>query len=196
MEKPVEPWRLVESHYAYRDRWLSLRSDTVRLPGGKTLAPYHVIEAADWVNVVAISEAGNIVLVEQYRHAVQHTMLEIPAGHVDPQELPEAAVRRELLEETGYGGGTWHELGALHPAASRFNNQVHSYLALDVRKVGEPRREASEDIRVREMPWAEFAAGLRSGALRLREANQMSTVFLLHLKASTGADAAISQFRL
>ena len=196
MDKPVEPWRLIESHYSYRDRWLSLRSDTVQLPGGNTLSPYHVIEAADWVNVVAISEAGNIVLVEQYRHAVERTMLEIPAGHVDPAESAETAVRRELLEETGYGAGTWHELGVLHPAASRFNNRVHSYLALNVRKVGEPRREASEDIRVREMPWTEFAAGLRSGALRLREANQMSTVFLLHLKASSGVDAAISPFKL
>ncbi len=196
MDKPVEPWRLIESHYSYRDRWLNLRSDTVRLPGGKTLSPYHVIEAADWVNVVAINEAGNIVLVEQYRHAVQRTMLEIPAGHVDSEESPKVAVQRELREETGYGGGTWHELGSLHPAASRFNNQVHSYLALNVRRVTEPRREASEDIRVREMPWADFAASLRSGVLRLREANQMSTVFLLHLKATSGVDAAISPFRL
>jgi 8-oxo-dGTP pyrophosphatase MutT (NUDIX family) len=196
MARPIEPWRLLESFYSFRDRWLKLRSDTVLLPGGQTLSPYHVIEAADWVNVVAISQAGNIVLVEQYRHAVKRTLLEIPAGHVDPQESPAAAAKRELLEETGYGGGTWHELGALHPAASRFDNQVHSFLALGVGKVGEPRREASEDIRVREIPWTEFAAGLRSGALRLREANQMSTVFLMHLKASAGDDPAISPFRL
>ena len=122
-DKPIEPWRLVESRYTHQDRWLKLRSDTVLLAGGKTLSPYHVIEVADWVNVIAISEAGNVILVEQYRHAVGHFMLEIPAGHVDPQEKPEAAVRRELLEETGYGGGTWHELGVLHPAASRFDNE-------------------------------------------------------------------------
>ena len=196
MSNPIAPWRLLDSTYAFRDRWLRVRSDTVRLPGGKTLSPYHVVEVADWVNVVAISDAGNVILVEQYRHAVTRTMLEIPAGHVDAEEDREAAARRELLEETGYGGGAWHELGALHPVASRFANQVHSYLALDVRKVGEPLQEESENLHIREMPWADFAAGLQSGKLRLFEANQMSSVFLLHLYATASSDPAISKLRL
>jgi len=172
-----------------------VRSDTVRLPGGKTLSPYHVVEVADWVNVVAISEAGNVILVEQYRHAVKRVMLEIPAGHVDPREDREAAARRELLEETGYGGGTWHALGALHPVASRFANQVHSYLALGVRKIGEPLQEESEKLHVREIPWPDFIAGLQTGKLRLLEANQMSSVFLLHLYAMASSDPTISKLR-
>jgi ADP-ribose pyrophosphatase len=196
MSNPIEPWQLLDSTYAFRDRWLRVRSDTVRLPGGKTLSPYHVVEVADWVNVVAISEAGNVVLVEQYRHAVKRVMLEIPAGHVDPKEGREAAARRELLEETGYGGGTWHALGALHPVASRFANQVHSYLALGVRKVGEPLQEETENLHIREIPWADFVTGLQTGKLRLLEANQMSSVFLLHLYAMASSDPAISKLRL
>jgi 8-oxo-dGTP pyrophosphatase MutT (NUDIX family) len=196
VSKPIEPWQLLDSTYSFRDRWLSVRSDTVRLPGGKTLAPYHVVEVADWVNVVAISDAGNVILVEQYRHAVKRVLLEIPAGHVDPKEDREAAAQRELLEETGYGGGAWHALGALHPVASRFANQVHSYLALGVRKLGEPQPEESENLHIREMPWIEFVTGLQSGKLRLFEANQMSSVFLLHLYATASADPVISQLRL
>jgi 8-oxo-dGTP pyrophosphatase MutT (NUDIX family) len=196
VSKPIEPWQLLDSSYSFRDRWLSVRSDTVRLPGGKTMSPYHVVEVADWVNVVAISEAGNVILVEQYRHAVKRTLLEIPAGHVDPEEDREAAARRELLEETGYGDGTWHALGALHPVASRFANQVHSYLALGVRKIGEPQQEESENLHIHEMPWTEFVAGLQSGKLRLFEANQMSSVFLLHLYAAASSDPVISQLRL
>jgi 8-oxo-dGTP pyrophosphatase MutT (NUDIX family) len=194
--RSIEPWQLLDSSYAFRDRWLSVRSDTVRLPGGKTLSPYHVVEVADWVNVVAISDAGNVILVEQYRHAVKRTMLEIPAGHVDPKEDREAAARRELLEETGYGGGAWHALGTPHPVASRFANQVHSYLALGVRKIGEPLLEESENLNILELPWAEFLAGLQSGKLRLFEANQMSSVFLLHLYATASSDPVISQLRL
>lgn len=196
MAKRIEPWRLLDSIYSFSDRWLRLRSDTVRLPSGSTLTPYHVIEAADWVNVVAISDTGCIILVEQYRHAVTRVMLEIPAGHIDPSEAPEAAARRELQEETGYGGGTWHRLGALHPAASRFNNEVHSFLALGVTKVAPPALEESENLHVHEIPWPEFVAGLRAGELRLPEANQLSSLMLLHLLATNSSDPDVRRFSL
>ena len=196
MARRIEPWRLLESIYSFSDRWLRLRSDTVRLPGGSTLAPYHVIEAADWVNVVAISEAGCILLVEQYRHAVTRTMMEIPAGHVDAGEVPEAAAHRELKEETGYAGGTWYALGVLHPAASRFNNQVHSFLALGVTKVAAPAHHESETLHLHEIPWVEFVEGLRAGRLRLPEANQMSSLLLLHLFAQASGDPAVQRLKL
>src|SRR5436190_1982177 len=196
MARRIEPWRLLESIYSFSDRWLRLRSDTVRLPGGSTLTPYHVIEAADWVNVVAINKAGCILLIEQYRHAVTRTMMEIPAGHVDAGEVPEAAAHRELKEETGYGGGTWHALGALHPAASRFNNQVHSFLALDVTKVTAPAQHESEALHLHEIPWVEFVDGLRAGRLRLPEANQMSSLLLLHLLAQASGDPTVQRLKL
>src|SRR5476651_2295963 len=96
------PWKLLSSTYAYRDQWISLRSDTVELPTGQALSPFHVVEAPHWVNAIAFTPEREIVLVEQYRHPVQTVMLELPAGKVDGDETPEQAVKRELLEETGY----------------------------------------------------------------------------------------------
>jgi len=193
---PNGAWKLLSSTYPYRDRWLTLRSDTVALPDGETLSPYHVIESPDWVNAIAITEAGNIVLVEQYRHAVQQTMLELPAGHVDAGEAPEVAVKRELLEETGHEAASWHDLGALFPAASRFTNKVRSYLAMDVRPVRAPVSGGSETLAVRSIPWATFVAGLYSGDMMLREANQLASVFLLHMYARTSVDPAVAKLRV
>lgn len=196
MTDKIKPWKLLRSTYPYRDRWLTLRSDTVELPDGHELSPYHVIESPDWVNAIAITPERNIVLVEQYRHAVQSTMLELPAGHVDAGEAPEVAVKRELLEETGCATENWHDLGALFPAASRFTNKVRSYLAIGVRQVREPHHETGENIRVRSIPWTRFVEGLYSGDMMLREANQLASVFLLHMHAKSGADPAIAALRV
>ena len=195
-DQPPGAWTLLSSTYSFRDRWLTLRSDTVALPGGETLSPYHVIESPDWVNAIAITDDGNIVLVEQYRHAVQQMMLELPAGHVDAGEAPEVAVKRELLEETGHEAASWHELGALFPAASRFTNKVRSYLAMGARKVRAPVSGGSETLRVRSIPWARFVEGLYSGDMMLREANQLASVFLLHMHAKSSSDPAIAKLRV
>jgi ADP-ribose pyrophosphatase len=195
-KSPIGPWQLLHSNYPYRDKWLTLRSDTVRLPDGEILSPYHVIEAPDWVNVVAITDADEIVLIEQYRHAVGEILLEIPAGHVEPDEAPAQAVRRELLEETGHEAAIWHELAALHPVASRFTNKVRSYLAIGARKVREPQHGGSERLRVRTLPWRHFVDGLQSGETMLREANQLASIMLVHLFASTSPQPAIARLRI
>jgi ADP-ribose pyrophosphatase len=193
---PIGAWQLLHSTYSYRDKWLALRSDTVLLPNGETLSPYHTIEAPDWVNAVAITERGEILLVEQYRHAVKETMLELPAGHVDQGEAPGLAVRRELVEETGHEAESWHELSALFPVASRFTNKVHSYLAIGAREVRAPTLGSSENIRVHKIPWRDFVEGLYSGALMLREANQLASILLVHLLARSSADPLIARLRV
>ena len=160
--RKLEPWRLLHSIYAFSDRWLTLRHDTVRLPSGSTLAPYHVIEAADWVNVIAVSQAGCILLIEQYRHAVGHTMLEIPAGHVEPDETPETAARRELQEETGYTGGRWSLLATLSANPALQNNLVYTFLAEGV-TAGASSPEASEEITVHLTPLDQIEALIDNG---------------------------------
>lgn len=195
-ERPIEPWKVVRSRYSFRDRWLAVRSDTVLLPNGETLDPYHTIEAADWVNVIAVTDAEDILLVEQYRHAIERTLVELPAGMIDAGEIPEAAARRELLEETGHGEGEWHDLGAIFPVAARLAARVWTFVAIGVRKIAEPTPHAGESIRVHEVPWDRFVADLHSDWRPIREAPQMASLLLLSLFARSAADPRIARLRL
>jgi hypothetical protein len=87
-------------------------------------------------------------------------------------------------------------LDTLFPAASRLTTRVTGYLAIGLKKIADPVLDESEDLRVREMPWDVFASDLRSGSLRLPEANQMSTLLLVHLLATTSSDPTIRRLRL
>jgi ADP-ribose diphosphatase len=86
-------WKLLPSEYVLHGRWLSLRADTCQLPNGCTIAPYYVLEYPTWVNIVALTKDHEVVLVRQYRHGVQQTVLELPSGTVEAIDLsPLAAV--------------------------------------------------------------------------------------------------------
>ena len=191
----MTPWTTLASKYSFRDQWVAVRSDTVLLPNGQTLAPYHTVEGPDSVNVVALSKQGNILLVEQYRHPVNRVMLEIPAGHVDRGEAPLAAAQRELIEETGYSGGTWHALGMHFPFASRFSGKVFGFLAVDV-IAGAAKHAHGEVISLREMPWETFADRISAGEILLPEGNQMAALFLALLYAKRTSDPSLARLHL
>lgn len=180
----AKPWDVLYSTNTYRDQWLTLRSDTVSLPNGQILTPFHVVEAPDLVNIVAISEDNTILLVEEYRHAARRTLLQLPGGQIDPGELADVAGKRELLEETGFGGGVWYSLGSHFLGASRFTTQVHAFAALKVKKVAPPKPDHGEIIEVRQIPWRKFAAGLYSGEVELREASHLATLLRFNFLVS------------
>ena len=177
--KSVTPWKVLESKYNYRDRWLALRSDTVELPNGRVLTPFHVIEQPDWVTAIAITHDGNIVLVEEYRHGAREVVVELPSGIQDGPGEPVDQIRRELLEETGFASDEWHLLGAFFANAPRLNNRVHCFVALDARKVTEPELDDGEVIVAHEVPFATFLEELRDGR-RTFHGFQGSALWLLH----------------
>ncbi len=94
-------WRTLSSEYLFKRPWLTARRDTVELPDGRVNPEFYVLEYPSWINVIAITEDGKYVMVEQYRHGLARVGIELCAGVVEPGEAPEAAARRELEEETG-----------------------------------------------------------------------------------------------
>jgi ADP-ribose pyrophosphatase len=164
----VGPWQVLESKYSHRDRWLAVRSDTVRLPNGTVLSPYHTIEFPEWVCAIALTPEGNILLVEEYRHGIGRVSFELPCGAPDRDgEDVLAAMKRELLEETGYASEEWHSLGSSTANTGRQNNRVHSFLALGAHKVADQKLDPGEIIRAHVVPWAQFLEELAGGKLEI-----------------------------
>jgi 8-oxo-dGTP pyrophosphatase MutT (NUDIX family) len=161
------PWKVLRSTYGVADQWLRLRSDVVQTPDGHTLRPRTVIEQPDWVDVIALTADLNVVLVEQYRHSAGSVRTEFPAGTVDDGEEPLAAVRRELLEETGYASDEWHLLGTAPVYPALQTNRIHSFLALNARRTGSQALDEGEVIRAYELPFTQFIGQVESGAIEL-----------------------------
>ncbi|MFF5993530.1 NUDIX hydrolase [Lysinibacillus sp. KU-BSD001] len=94
--------KTIHSQPIYHGKVISLKVDDVTLPNGET-SKREIVNHPGAVAVIAITEEGKLVVVEQYRKALERSIIEIPAGKLEPGELPEVTAVRELEEETGYG---------------------------------------------------------------------------------------------
>jgi 8-oxo-dGTP pyrophosphatase MutT (NUDIX family) len=123
------------------------------------------LDAPDWVNVVAVTDAGELVLIEQYRHGTDEITLEIPGGAVDPGEDAATTAARELEEETGYRAVEIVGIGRVDPNPAFLSNRCWTFLALGCRLAGEQELDPSEEIAVRLAPLASFGELIDSGAI-------------------------------
>ncbi|MCX5796750.1 MAG: NUDIX hydrolase [Elusimicrobia bacterium] len=113
----------------FESRWMRLLAKTYE---DLSSEPFYVVEASDYVSVLAMTPQREIVLVRQFRPAVGKATLELPSGHVDAEESPEGAAGRELGEETGYKAPRLELLGVLEPDTGRLANRMHCYFAENV----------------------------------------------------------------
>ena len=100
---------------------------------GNQTSPHYVIHSPDFAVIVALDQQGQLLRVRQFRPAVNGMTLELPAGHIEPGEKPEAAARKELLEETGHEADSFELLAVMSPSAARFTNRMWCFFASDAR---------------------------------------------------------------
>lgn len=151
----MEKWKTLDSEYLIKRPWLTARRDKVLLPTGVVHDEYYVLEYPTWINVIAITKDGKFVMVEQYRHGLQEIFTELVAGVVEKDEEPLNAAKRELMEETGFGGGEWELNTVICANPGSQNNLTYSYIATGVEKLGSQHLDETEDVNVKLLTEAE-----------------------------------------
>jgi ADP-ribose pyrophosphatase len=148
-------WKLLDSHYIHKGPWATLRTDKCEMPDGRIVDDYYVLEYPNWVNAVAITEDNKVLMVRQYRHAAGIVSLEIPGGVIDGDEEPQAAMLRELLEETGYHFDDIELIATVYANPATAINQTYCYLAKGGKKVQGQNLDEHEELIVEEYTIAE-----------------------------------------
>lgn len=147
----------------FQGRILSVHVDEVLLPNGNT-STREVVEHVDGVAVLPLDERNNVLTVTQYRYVFGKTMLEIPAGKLDPGENPAAGALRELKEETGAVPDTFLPLGRIIPAPGCYGETLHLFLARGLH-MEEQHLDPDEFLNVERVPFDEMVHRCLNGEI-------------------------------
>ncbi|MCB0419747.1 MAG: NUDIX hydrolase [Bdellovibrionales bacterium] len=158
----MKSWKQIQSEVLLETPYVNVRVDRCAMPDGRVVPQYYVLDSSDWANVVALDKNNQLVMVRQYRYAGNEVCLEFPGG-VCEEESAEAAVTRELLEETGYRPQTVKLLGVHRPNPALQSNFLYSFLALDCEKVATQNLDPHEEIEVELLPVSELWKLVQSG---------------------------------
>ena len=160
-----KPWPRLSSELAARHHVFDVFADRYVSPRTGAEIEATVLDCADWVNIIGLTPASEVVMVRQFRFGTRDVTLEIPGGLIDPGESPLTAARRELREETGYEAERWTPLGSIAPNPAVQRNRLYCFLAEGCGVVGELQQDPGEDIEVVLQPLADVKALLASGAI-------------------------------
>jgi ADP-ribose pyrophosphatase len=163
----LKPWKVVDEKTVYEHPpWLKVSVQSVELPDGQLVPDYLKLVTQDFVEVVAFTSTGNVIIEKQYKHGIGEISITLPAGNIDPNERSEAAAVRELREETGYKAGTLEKLGSFVVHGNYGCATAHLFIATEVVKVTEPDNGDLEEMIITEMPIAELKQAVLDGRVK------------------------------
>lgn len=168
----------LQSEPIYQGRAFNVRRDQVRTPAGQEVW-LDIVEHVGAVTIVPLDADNRIYFVRQYRHASGQTLLELPAGTLNPGEAPEVCAAREVREEIGLAAGRLEKLGGFFLAPGYSTEYMHVFLARDLRPDPLPGDE-DEFLSVESIPAAEMGRQLAAGAIQ--DAKSLAALMLFGLK--------------
>jgi 8-oxo-dGTP pyrophosphatase MutT (NUDIX family) len=163
----IKPWPKISSKPLGDFRVFSVRSELRVSPRTGQEHDFYVLDATNWVNVIAVTPDDKMVLVEQFRHGSETVELEIPGGVMDPEDAsPVVTGCRELREETGYVGEGAREIGHVFPNPAIMRNHCYTILVEKCRLTERVEFDSTEDIATRLVPVSEVAELVSAGKIR------------------------------
>jgi ADP-ribose pyrophosphatase len=140
--------QLLKQRLFYKGRKFNFEVNRLRLPN-KVEGEWECVRHPGGALAIPVTPDGKLILVRQYRFAVQGRLLEFPAGTVEVNEDPQETVKREIEEETGYRAHKWQKLGEFFLAPGYSDEIIYAYLAQDLEKLDiPPEQDEDEDIEV------------------------------------------------
>ena len=158
----------LDSKRIHTGRVINLDRDTVRFPDGST-GELEIVRHPGAAAVVPFAsdprgDDPTVLLIQQYRYATDGTLIEIPAGRLNPGEDPRVCAQRELLEEVGVTAGRLERLTTIWTTPGFTDERIHLFWAADL-TAGKHAREPDEFIEVMPKPLSEALELIRSGAI-------------------------------
>ena len=176
-------WSKIKSEYILDSKWLKVRKDTVKINDQLVIDDYYVMENNDVVMVFPVVDEKYVMLKKEYRYPIDKITLELPGGTFERgKEVPLAAAKRELLEETGLSSDDWINFGEFYDYPTKDTHRMYLFLANNCRRSAEPLINPQEEIELVKVSLDELVEMVTNNTIQVT--GSMACIYraMVHLK--------------